>query len=146
MKNILREFKEFAVKGNVIDLAVGIIIGGAFGGIVQSFVKDIVMPPIGFLLGKVDFSALFLNLGGEYTTLAEAQKAGAPTLNYGLFINALIVFLITAFAVFLLVKVINKLKKQEEKRPVDPQEKICPFCFSIISIKASRCSHCTSQL
>ncbi len=146
MKKILNEFKQFAIRGNVVDLSIGIIIGGAFNGIVQSLVKDVIMPPIGFLLGKIDFSTLFISLGGNYKTLAEAKEAGIPTINYGLFINALIVFIITAFSVFLLVKVINRLRKQEEKKPSDPTTKNCPFCFSPISIKATRCSQCTSQL
>jgi len=137
------------MRGNVIDLAVGIIVGGAFNGIVQSFVKDVIMPPIGFMLGKVDFSSLFINLNsGDYQTITEAQAAGAPTLNYGLFINQVIVFLITAFAVFLLVKFINELRNRQSKKipPPPPQTKKCPFCFRDIPIPAKRCPDCTSTL
>jgi large conductance mechanosensitive channel len=150
---MLSDFKEFAVRGNVIDMAVGIIIGAAFGVIVQSLVNDVLMPPVGLALGGVDFAQLFILLreGVEpapYLTLDEAQAAGAVTINYGLFINAIISFLIVAFAVFLMVRYINKLK-----RPVDapgPQEvptiKECEFCASEIRIEATRCPHCTSQL
>ncbi len=149
MKGIIREFKEFAMRGNVIDLAVGIIVGGAFNSIVQSLVKDIVMPPIGFILGKVDLSSLFINLtSGDYQTIAEAQAASAPTINYGLFLNQVIVFIITAFAVFMLVKFINELRKRQSKKlpPPPPQTKKCPFCISDISIGATRCPNCTSTL
>ena len=148
MKNFIKEFKEFAVKGNVVDLAIGIIIGSAFNGIVNSLVKDVVMPPIGLALKRVDFSNLFVTLGsGEYNTIAEAQAAGAPTINYGIFINTLISFLITAFVVFLIVKWINRLKRKHEAgEEIPATTKQCPFCFSMIDIKATRCSHCTSTI
>jgi large conductance mechanosensitive channel len=140
-----KEFKAFAVKGNVIDMAVGIIIGGAFGKIVGSLVSDVLMPPIGLLLGNVDFSNLFVALKGESAaTLAEAQQAGAVTLNYGLFFNAVITFLIVAFAVFLLVKQVNRWKTQPP--PPEPNSKPCPYCLSDVPIKATRCGHCTSEL
>lgn len=141
---MLKEFKQFAMKGNVVDLAVGIIIGAAFGKIVTSFVSDILMPPIGRLLGKVDFSNLFIDLSGNnFTTLAEAKKAGAATINYGLFLSTIIDFLVVAFAVFLLVRQINRLKKQEEAAPSTQD---CSFCLSKIPIGASRCPQCTSML
>jgi len=142
---MLKEFKEFAVKGNVIDLAIGVIIGSAFGKIVTSVVNDIIMPPIGILLGKVDFSGLFVNLSKtHYATLAQAKAAGAATLNYGLFINNVIDFLIVAFVIFLVVKQINKMKK--EPAPIEPNTKECPHCLLAIPLKATRCAHCTSQL
>lgn len=141
---MLKEFKQFAMKGNVVDLAVGIIIGAAFGKIVTSFVSDILMPPIGRILGKVDFSNLFIDLSGNnFTTLAEAKKAGAATINYGLFLSTIIDFLVVAFAVFLLVRQINRMKKQEEAAA---STKDCSFCLSKIPIGASRCPHCTSML
>lgn len=145
---LIKEFKEFAVKGNVIDMAVGIIIGAAFGKIVTSFVNDVVMPPIGRLLGNVDFSNLFINLsGGDYNSLAEAKAAGAATLNYGMFINTVIDFLIVAFVIFLVIKQINKLKRQPVPPPPGPATtKECPFCLSVIPIKATRCPNCTSEL
>jgi large conductance mechanosensitive channel len=140
-----KEFKEFAMRGNVIDLAVGIIIGVAFGAIVNSLVNDVIMPPIGLVLGNVDFSNLFINLSGQpYATLADAQAAGAATINYGVFINTVINFLVVAFVVFLLVRQINRL--QEEEPPPDPTTKDCPYCQMSISLKATRCPHCTSQL
>lgn len=143
---MLKEFKEFAMRGNVVDLAVGIIIGGAFGKIVTSFVSDVLMPPIGLLMGKVDFSNLFINLSDKsFESLKDAKAAGAPTVNYGLFINTMIDFVIVAFAVFLLVRQINRLKKQEEAAPA-PATKECQFCLSAIPVKATRCPHCTSQL
>jgi large conductance mechanosensitive channel len=142
---MFKEFREFAMKGNVLDLAVGIIIGAAFGKIITSFVSDVLMPPVGLLLGKVDFSNLFINLSDQtYPTLKAAKDAGAATLNYGLFLNSVIDFLIVAFAVFLLVRQINKLKRQEPTPA--PDKKDCPFCLSSIPIKASRCPQCTSQL
>jgi large conductance mechanosensitive channel len=144
---MLKEFKEFAMRGNVVDMAVGIIIGAAFGTIVKSLVNDVIMPPIGLLLGKVDFSNLFIVLKGgdvSYNTLAEAQAAGAITLNYGAFINTIISFVIVAFSVFLVIKNINRLKK-EEPAPT-PTTKECPYCFSVIPIKATRCGFCTSSL
>jgi len=148
---MFKEFKEFAMRGNVVDMAVGIIIGAAFGTIVKSLVDDIIMPPIGLLLGNVDFSNLFIVLkdaaaGGTFASLADAQKAGAVTLNYGMFINTVISFLIVAFAVFLLIRGLNKLKREEEAPPEEPTTKECPRCLSTIPIKATRCAHCTSEL
>jgi large conductance mechanosensitive channel len=138
------DFKKFVQRGSVIDLAVGVIIGGAFGGIINSLVNDLIMPPIGFLVGKVDFSNLYINLsGGDYSSLAEAHNAGAVTINIGLFINALINFLILAFVIFILIHQVNKLQKPE---PALPTTKECPFCFSNIPIKAIRCPQCTSEL
>ena len=149
---MLKEFKEFAMRGNVVDMAVGIIIGAAFGTIVNSLVADVIMPPIGLLLGNIDFSNLFIVLkegskaAGPYASLAAAKAAGAVTINYGFFINTIISFLIVAFAVFLLVRNINRLKRQEEAPPPVPTTKECPFCVSAIPIKATRCPHCTSEL
>jgi len=147
---MFKEFKEFAVKGNVVDMAVGIIIGAAFGTIVNSFVNDLIMPPIGLLLGNVDFASLFTVLkegkvAAPYASLADAKAAGAVTLNYGVFINTIISFLIVAFAVFLVVKNVNRLKR-EEKAPAEPTTKECPFCLSAIPVKAVKCGHCTSEL
>ena len=140
---MIKEFKEFMRKGNVLDLAVGIIIGAAFGKIISSFVADLLMPPIGMLLGKVDFSSLFVNLsGGDYKSLSAAKAAGAATLNYGLFLNAIIDFLIVALAVFLVVKSVNKMKREAPA----PTTKDCPQCASPIPIKARRCPLCTSSL
>jgi large conductance mechanosensitive channel len=140
---MFKEFKEFAVKGNVVDMAVGIIIGAAFGKIVSSFVNDILMPPIGLLMGKVDFSSLFINLSGKsFDSLASARAAGAATINYGLFVNSIIDFIIVAFAIFLVIRQINRLKRDPE--PVITKE--CPYCFSKISVNALRCPHCTSEL
>ena len=142
---MLKEFKEFVIKGNVIDLAVGIIIGIAFGAIVTSLVNDIIMPPIGLLLGKINFSDLFINLSGTaYPSLKAAKDAGAATINYGVFLNAVINFIIVAFVVFLLVKQVNRMKK--EPAPAEPNTKECKFCLSTIPLKATRCPHCTSQL
>jgi len=142
---MLKEFKEFAMRGNVVDMAVGIIIGAAFGKIVSSFVEDIIMPPIGLLLGGVDFTNIFINLsGGDYASLAEAQEAGAATMNIGLFINTLLDFVIVAFAIFIVIKQMNRLKKEEP--PADPTTKDCPHCLTSIPIKASRCPNCTSEL
>ena len=148
---MLKEFKEFAMRGNVVDMAVGIIIGAAFGTIVKSLVADIIMPPIGLLLGNVDFSNLFIVLkqgatAGPFATIAEAQKAGAVTINYGMFVNTVISFLIVAFAVFLLIRALNKLQREEEAPPEEPTTKDCPHCLSTIPIKATRCGHCTSEL
>jgi large conductance mechanosensitive channel len=145
---MLKEFKEFAMRGNVLDMAVGIIIGAAFGGIVTSLVSDVIMPPIGLLLGNVDFSNIFAVLregktAGPYASVAAAKAAGAVTLNVGLFINTVINFLIVAFAIFLLIRSINKLKRQEEAAPTT---KDCPHCLTSIPIKATRCAHCTSEL
>lgn len=148
---MLTEFKKFAMRGNVVDMAVGIIIGGAFGTIVKSLVSDVIMPPIGLMLGGVDFSDLFLTLkegatAGPYATLASAQAAGAVTISYGLFANAVISFLIVAFAVFLLIKGVNKLQQEKAAAPAEPTTKECPRCCSVIAIKATRCPHCTSEL
>ncbi len=149
---MLKEFKEFAMKGNVVDMAVGIIIGGAFGTIVKSMVGDVIMPPVGLALGGVDFSNMFALLkqgsevAGPYASLADAQAAGAVTLNYGVFINNVISFIIVAFAVFMLVKSMNSAKKKEEAAPAAPTTKDCPQCLQTIPIKATRCGHCTSQI
>jgi large conductance mechanosensitive channel len=145
---MLKEFKEFAMRGNVLDMAVGIIIGAAFGKIVSSLVDDILMPPIGKLLGNMDFSNLFISLNGQpYASVAAAKAAGAATLNYGLFLNSVINFLIVAFAIFLLVKQVNRLQKPAPAPvPVAPATKDCPQCLSTIPAKATRCAHCTSQL
>jgi len=148
---MIKEFKEFAMRGNVIDMAVGIIIGAAFGTIVKSLVSDVIMPPIGWLIGRVDFSNLFIVLkrgadAGIYKTVAEAEKAGAVTINYGMFINTVISFLIVSFAVFLLVKGINRVKRKEEAQQAEPTKKECPYCLSNVPIKATRCAFCTSEL
>ncbi|MEO0137281.1 MAG: large conductance mechanosensitive channel protein MscL [candidate division WOR-3 bacterium] len=141
------EFKKFAMRGNVIDLAVGFIMGSAFGAIVNSLVNDIIMPPIGLLLNKVDFSNLFINLSGQpFTSLAEAKKAGAPTINYGLFLNTVINFIIIAFALFLMIKQVNRWTAPKPQAPAPPTTKECPFCFTTIPIKAVRCPNCTSEL
>jgi large conductance mechanosensitive channel len=147
-----KDFKEFILRGNVVDLAVAVIIGAAFGTIVTSLVNDIVMPPIGLLLGNVDFSDLFIVLkegakaAGPYATLADAQAAGAVTLNYGVFITRIVSFLVVAFAVFMMVRGLNRLKRSEKEPAAAPVTKECPFCASTISIKATRCPNCTSQL
>jgi len=142
---MFKEFKEFAMKGNVLDMAVGIIIGAAFGKIITSFVSDILMPPIGLLLGKMDFSSLFINISGQsYPSIAAAKAAGAATLNYGIFLNAIIDFLIVAFAIFLLIRQVNRMKRQPAEAA--PTTKDCPFCASAIPIPAKKCPHCTSQL
>ena len=142
---MLEEFKKFAMRGNVVDMAVGIVIGAAFGKIVSSFVKDVLMPPIGKMMGGVDFSNLFINLGeGSYATLAAAQEAGAATLNYGVFINTVLDFLIVAFAIFMVIKAMNKMKAEEP--PKAPNTKACPECLSDIPIDAKRCKFCTSQV
>ena len=148
---MFKEFKEFIMRGNVVDMAVGIIIGAAFGSIVKSLVADVIMPPIGVLMGDIDFANLMLvikegSTAAPYATLALAQEAGAVTINYGVFLNNIFSFLIVAFAIFLLIKSINKMKREEEVAPADPTTKDCPKCFSEISIKASRCGHCTSEL
>jgi large conductance mechanosensitive channel len=148
---MLKEFKEFAMKGNVVDMAVGIIIGAAFGGIVNSLVSDVIMPPIGLLLGKVDFANLYVILregatAGPFASLLEAKKAGAVTISYGAFINTIINFLILAFVIFLFIRNINKLKRKEDTAPAVPTTKECTYCFSTIPIKATRCPHCTSEL
>jgi len=147
---MFKEFREFAMRGNVVDMAVGIIIGGAFGTIVKSLVDDVMMPAFGMLLGKVDFSNLFVTLregtkaAAPYASLAEAKAAGAVTIGYGMFLNNIISFLIVAFAVFLLVRTINKLKRAPA--PADPAEKECPHCLSKIAVKATRCAFCTSSV
>ncbi len=146
---IVSEFKEFAMKGNVVDLAVGVIIGGAFGKIVDSLVKDIVMPMVGRLLGGVDFKHLYLNLGEKtFDTLEAAEKAGAPILKYGAFINTVVDFIIIAFAIFMAIKVMNRLKRAEAAAPApaEPTTRECPHCLSTIPLKATRCAHCTAQL
>lgn len=149
---MLKEFKEFAMRGNVVDMAVGIIIGAAFGTIVNSLVQDVIMPPIGLLLGNIDFSNLFIVLkeGAKapppYESLAAAKAAGATSINYGVFINTIITFLIVSFAVFLLIRNINRLKRQEEALAPAPTTKECMFCLSSIPMKATRCPHCTSEL
>ena len=142
---MLKEFREFIMRGNVVDLAVGVIIGGAFGKIVSSLVSDIIMPPIGMLLNGMDFSNLFISLTGQpYATLAEAEAAAAPTLNYGNFINAVIDFLIVGLVIFFLIRALNRL--QRPAPAAAPVTKECPHCFSTISIKATRCPNCTTQL
>ena len=142
--SLLKEFKEFAVKGNVVDLAVAVIMGGAFGKIITSAVNDIIMPPIGLMLGNVNFSNLFISLSGQYATLEEAKKAGAATINYGIFLQAVIDFLIVAFVMFLLIRQMNRMKRAQEPPP--PSTKNCPFCISLIDVKATRCPQCTSEL
>ena len=142
---MLKEFKEFAMRGSVLDMAVGIVIGAAFGRIITSFVDDILMPPIGLLLGKVDFSNLYWSLTGQtYESLTAAKAAGAATLNYGIFFNHLVNFLIVAFAIFMLIRQVNRLKR--EQPAAAPSTKDCPFCLSAVPIKATRCGHCTSQM
>lgn len=142
---MLKEFKEFAMRGNVMDMAVGIVIGAAFGRIVSSFVSDVLMPPIGTLLGDLDFSQLFFNISGQaVATLAEAQELGLATINYGLFLNTVIDFVIVAFAIFLLVRQLNRMKRQAEPPPATTKD--CPFCATSIPLKATRCPQCTSDL
>ncbi len=142
---MLKEFKEFAMRGNVLDMAIGIIIGAAFGKIVTTLVSDVVMPPIGLILGKVDFSNLFINLSDKpYHTIAEAKAAGAATINYGLFINSVLDFIIVAFVVFLMVRQVNRMRRPEPAAA--PVTKECPYCLSAIPLKASRCPQCTSDL
>jgi len=148
---MLKEFKEFAMRGNVVDMAVGVIIGGAFGTIAKSLVADVLMPPIGLLLGGVDFSNMFVTLkdgatAGPYHALAEAQAAGAVTVNYGVFLNSVISFLIVAFAVFLVIKAINQMKREKEAPPAEPTTKECSFCQMTIPIKATKCGFCTSEI
>ena len=149
---LMKEFREFAVKGNVVDMAVGIIIGGAFGTIVKSLVDDVLMPPIGLILGNVDFSNMFVVLkqgtetAGPYESLEVAKTAGAVTLNYGAFLSNIITFLIVAWAVFILVKSINQLRREEQVEPQAPTDKPCPFCAMTIPVLATKCPHCTSTL
>src|SRR5690349_8219968 len=146
MVAMLKEFREFAARGNVIDLAVGVIIGAAFGKIVTSLVNDIVMPPIGMVIGRVDFKNLFVALNGQtYASIADAQKAGAPTINYGAFLNTVLEFLIVAFVIFLMVRQINRLKTPAPAPPT-PEARDCPFCLSRIPLKATRCPQCTSEV
>lgn len=151
--SLLDEFKKFAVRGNVIDLAVGVVIGGAFGTIVKSLVDDVLMPPLGLLIGNVDFSNLFIvlkkgaEIPGPYTSLAAAKSAGAVTMNVGLFVNALVSFTIVAFSIFMLLKVINRLQQVDEPAPApQPEKKDCPYCRTSIHFLATRCPHCTSTL
>lgn len=140
---MLREFKEFLMRGNVLDLAVAVIMAAAFGRVVSSLVDDVLMPPIGWLLGGIDFTSLFISLSGQrYESLAEARQAGAATINYGLFINSIVTFVIVALAVFLVMKQVNRLVA----RPAAAATRDCPFCLSVIPVKASRCPQCTSQL
>jgi large conductance mechanosensitive channel len=146
-----KEFKEFALRGNMVDMAVGIIVGAAFGAIVASLVADVIMPPIGLALGRVDFANLFVVLkqgtpAGPYASLGDAKAAGAVSINYGVFVNAVISFLIVAFAVLLIVRTINRLKRQAEAPPAVLTTKECPYCLSRIPLKATRCPHCTSEL
>jgi large conductance mechanosensitive channel len=150
-RTMLKEFREFAMRGNVVDMAVGIIIGAAFGGIVSSFVADVIMPPIGLLLGNVDFANLFLVLkegtvSQPYASLADAKNAGAVTINYGLFLNTVVSFLIVALSVFFVVRSVNTMKREKEVPPAAPTTKECPYCLSVIPLKAVRCAHCTSEL
>lgn len=148
---MFKEFKEFAMRGNVIDMAVGIVIGAAFGTIVKSLVADVIMPPVGLLLGGVDFSNLFVVLkngaaAGPYASLADAQGAGAVTLNYGIFLNTVISFIIVAFAIFMLIKAMNAAKRKEPAPAAAPTTKPCPRCLSDVPLKATRCPHCTSDI
>lgn len=148
---MFKEFKEFAMKGNVVDMAVGIIIGVAFGAIIKSLVSDVIMPPVGLLLGNVDFSNLFIVLkhgqaAGPYMLLTEAKKAGAVTINYGLFVNTVINFIVVAFAMFLVVRGMNRLSRRQEEPAPEPTTKECPYCLSVIPLKATRCAHCSAEL
>ncbi|KPL20599.1 MAG: mechanosensitive ion channel protein MscL [Anaerolineae bacterium SM23_84] len=142
-----KDFQKFVVRGNVVDLAVGFIMGAAFSRLVSSLVNDIIMPPVGLLIGRVDFGSLFINLSGEnYASLAEAQAAGAATINYGVFLNTVIEFVIVAFALFLLIKQVNRLQRQPEEAQTAPASKVCPYCYTEIPMAATRCPNCTSQL
>jgi large conductance mechanosensitive channel len=148
---MFKEFKEFAMRGNVVDMAVGIIIGAAFGTIVKSLVADVIMPPIGLILGNVDFTNLFVVIkegtaAGPYATLADAQAVSAITVNYGVFLNTVVSFLIVAFCVFMLIRGLNSMKRKEEAPAAEPTTKECPHCFTTIPVKATRCPHCTSNL
>ena len=144
---MLKEFKTFVMRGNVLDLAVAVIIGGVFGKVVSSLVTDVIMPPIGLIVGKVDFSSLYLNLSSTtYASLAEAQKAGAPVIKYGLFINTVIDFVIVSFVIFLVVRLANRLQRQQAAAAPAPTTKECPYCLSSIPLKATRCGHCTSEI
>ena len=148
MNKALAEFKQFIMRGNMVDLAVGFVIGAAFGRVVTSLVNDVLMPPLGLVLGKLDFSSLYVNLSSKpYTTLAEAKAAGAATINYGIFVSTLIDLIIVAFALFLVIKTVNVLQRQKDKAaPPPPSTKDCPYCVSAIPVKATRCPNCTSQL
>ena len=142
---VLKEFREFAMRGNVLDMAIGIIIGTAFGKIITSLVNDILMPPIGVLLGKMDFASLFVSISSQhYQRLADAKAVGAATINYGLFLNTIMDFIVVAFIIFLLIRQVNRFKKKEE--PAVPVTKDCPYCLSAVPVKATRCPHCTSEL
>jgi large conductance mechanosensitive channel len=145
---MFKEFKEFVMRGNVMDMAVGIIIGGAFGKIISSLVGDILMPPLGLVLGKVDFSNLFLDLSGAgHATLDAARKAGAPTINYGIFVNTVLDFVVVALAIFLMIRQVNRLRREEAPAPPPPPStKECPFCLTAVPLKAVRCPACTSEL
>ena len=144
---MLKEFKEFAIKGNVVDMAVGIVIGAGFGKIVSSFVADILMPPVGMLMGKMDFSNMYVNLSGkEFPSLKAAKEAGAATINYGVFLNTMLDFVFVAFAIFLLVRMVNRWRATPPPPPADPTTKECPFCVMSIPIKATKCGHCTSEI
>ncbi|MCJ7626621.1 MAG: large conductance mechanosensitive channel protein MscL [Anaerolineaceae bacterium] len=148
---MLKEFKDFIMRGNVLDMAIGIVIGTAFGGIIKSLVDDLIMPPIGLLLGKVDFGNLFILIqegspSSPYSSLADAKDAGAVTINYGVFFNVVLGFIIIALIVFFIIRMINRLRQEQEAPPAETSEKDCPFCFSKISIQATRCPSCTSQL
>ncbi|GJL50617.1 MAG: large-conductance mechanosensitive channel [Nitrospirales bacterium] len=148
---MLQEFKEFAMRGNVVDMAVGIVIGGAFGKIISSLVSDVIMPPIGLLMGGVDFTDLFVTLkdgatAGPYASLAAANESGAVTMNLGVFVNTVISFIIVALAIFMVIRGMNKLKREEEAPPAEPTTKDCPQCQMTIPIKATRCGHCTSEV
>jgi large conductance mechanosensitive channel len=148
---MFKEFKEFAMRGNVVDMAVGIVIGAAFGTIIKSLVADVIMPPIGLLMGNVDFSSLFAVIkegatAGPYATVEAAKAAGAVTINYGIFINTVVSFIIIAFSIFMVIKAMNSAKKKEEAAPAEPTTKECPHCLSEIPIKATKCGHCTSDV
>jgi large conductance mechanosensitive channel len=144
---MIREFREFIARGSVVDLAVGVVIGAAFGKIVDSLVKDVLMPPIGWMMGGMDFSNLFVTLGpGEFATLEEAKTAGAATINYGVFLNAVIQFLVVAFAVFLVIRQYNRLRRKNDPAPAAPTEEACPHCLFKIPIGARRCGHCAADI
>ena len=146
MKKMLLEFKDFIMRGNVLDMAIGIIVGVAFGKIVTSLVNDIIMPPVGLLLGKVDFKDLYINLSGQsYSSLDAAKAAGAPTISYGMFLNTVLDFVIVAVVIFLMVHMVSRIKRPITK-PIEPSTRDCPYCFTAISVKATRCPHCTSMI
>lgn len=146
-KGLLHEFQEFALRGNVMDMAIGIIMGVAFGRIVASFVEDILTPLLGFVLGRVDFTNLFVNLSGkQFETLAAARAAGAPTLSYGVFLNTVFNFLIVAFAIFMMIRQVNRLHHEQAAAPAEAMTRECPFCCAVIPVRATRCAACTSEL